>query len=492
MKKTRILIAAICAIGLSLTMITGCATKDAVAPQETETNVEEKKTDDKPVVKEKEPEPEPIPEPEPEPQDPPSVAFAKMLKAELAKNNIEGAIALFDNLPEGLEMDTELKLLLASLYYSDAQYQNAIDVVNEILAEEPNNLDALELLALCYHATGNGTQYKATSDRILKADPYNANANIQKAHDYARAKKYKPARESYTKVLKGDPKNLDALFGYGQMSYYLDDIKSANRTFEKILELDPNNAQALSYMGKLAADDENYLRASKYFTQAIEQDPYNYDYWLDYGTCLRNLGKYDEACNAWIKATTLDPTYFLAYAYLAGNYDERNMFDKALAMYQKVIETNPKYFYAYEETGILAYHLKNYDEAIKNFSKAYEYSNSYAYKLMISACYTLKGDKLTAKKVLQDELKVLERNSIEYDMVRFHSDVYSKNAEALLISKISKESNSTVRGKMLFYMGLYCELNNIPTMAGEYYAKVTAMQAPMFFEYRIAEWSLGL
>ena len=28
--------------------------------------------------------------------------------------------------------------------------------------------------------------------------------------------------------------------------------------------------------------------------------------------------------------------------------------------------------------------------------------------------------------------------------------------------------------------------------AREYYAKVTAMQAPMFFEYRIAEWGLGL
>ena len=30
------------------------------------------------------------------------------------------------------------------------------------------------------------------------------------------------------------------------------------------------------------------------------------------------------------------------------------------------------------------------------------------------------------------------------------------------------------------------------TNAGEYYAKVTAFQAPMFFEYRIAEWGLGL
>ena len=43
---------------------------------------------------------------------------------------------------------------------------------------------------------------------------------------------------------------------------------------------------------------------------------------------------------------------------------------------------------------------------------------------------------------------------------------------------------------MLFYLGLYYELNGNSKVAEEYYAKVTAMQAPMFFEYRIAEWGL--
>ena len=45
---------------------------------------------------------------------------------------------------------------------------------------------------------------------------------------------------------------------------------------------------------------------------------------------------------------------------------------------------------------------------------------------------------------------------------------------------------------MLFYMGLFYEINGSMESAREYYAKVTAFQAPMFFEYRIAEWGLGL
>ena len=77
-------------------------------------------------------------------------------------------------------------------------------------------------------------------------------------------------------------------------------------------------------------------------------------------------------------------------------------------------------------------------------------------------------------------------------MARLFVDTYSKNAETTLINKINKEDNSNKRGKMLFYMGLFYEVNGALESAKEFYGKVTALQAPMFFEYRIAEWGLGL
>ena len=43
---------------------------------------------------------------------------------------------------------------------------------------------------------------------------------------------------------------------------------------------------------------------------------------------------------------------------------------------------------------------------------------------------------------------------------------------------------------MLFYMGLYYELNGFTEKSVEYYTKVKSMNAPLFFEYRIAEWGL--
>ena len=455
--------------------ITGCATTPAT---DGEPKPEVTKQEPKKETKKKEPE------------DPPNVKFVKQLQALLEKDDIKGAIAHFDSIPASLKDDLELKNLLGALFYSDTQYDNAISTANEILAVEPENMDALELISLCTKAKGDKKAYKEASDKILAADPYNPAVNIQKAEEYAIGKKYKLARDSYKKALKGDPENTDALFGYAQMSYYTDDIKAAQETFQQILDKDPENAAALAYMGKLAYEDENYLRATKYVQDALKYDPTNYDYWMDYGTYLRYQGKFEDAAKAWKKATELDPSYFLAYAYLAGNYDDLEKWDEALENYHKVIETNPKYFYAYESTAILEYRAKNYENAIKYFSKTYEFSPSYAYTLMIAACYFKLNKPLEAKKVLAAQLKKLDSASTEYALVRFYNDNYNRNAESNLIQKITKETNSNNRGKMLFYMGLYYELNNAEDLAREYYAKVTSMKAPMFFEYRIAEWGL--
>ena len=462
-------------LAFTLIYLTGCAAAPSSEKASPEAPSVEKKKEEK----------------KKEPEDPPNVKFVKQLQKLLDKGDTKGAIAHFDNIPVTLKNDIELKNLLGALYYSDTQYDNAISTANGVLEIDPENMEALELISMCNKAKGDKKAYKEASDKILAIDPYNSSVNIQRAEEYALNKKYKLARDSYKKALRGEPDNTDAMFGYAQMSYYADDIKTASETFQKILDKEPDNAAALAYMGKLAYEDENYLRATKFVSDALKQDPTNYDYWMDYGTYLRYQGKFDDAAKAWKKAAELDPTYFLAYAYLAGNYDDLGKWDEALENYHKVIETNPKYFYAYESTAILEYRAKNYENAIKYFSKTYEYNSSYAYTLMIAACWLKLNKPLEAKKVLAAQLKKTEdKKSTEYDLVRFYHDPYNKNAESNLIQKITKEGNSNNRGKMLFYMGLYYELNRAEELANEYYAKVTSMKAPMFFEYRIAEWGL--
>ncbi len=459
-------------------VIFSCATNSIQSPeQKEETTITSPEIEKEPV--------KPV-----EPEDPPNVKFAKQLREFLDSGDIIAAINHFNNLPDELSDDIDLQFILGALYYSNQQYDDAISIAQKIIDKDPLNIDALELITLSKHAKGDTKASKEEADKILAVDPYNATVNIQKAEEYVLNKKYKLAKDSYKKALKGNPDNEDAMFGYAQMSFFTDDIKTAKAYLEKILDKNPKHANALSYMGKIAYDEENYLRATKYFKEAIDNDPSNYDYWLDYGKALRYQGKFEEAEKAWIHATQLDPSYFLAYAYLAGNYDDLGIYDKALENYHKVIETNPKYFYAYESAAVLEYHAKNYEEAIRLFSKAYEYNQQWSYVLMISACYLKLGNVNGSKNALNIQLKKMDRSTVEYELVRFFLDNYSKNAENTLKQKIDKETNSNKKGKMLFYMGLYCEIKKATELSKEYYARVTNIQAPMFFEYRLAEWGI--
>lgn len=470
---------------LAASIFASCTTTKVEETNQTkETTVEKKVETQKKQVEKK------VEKKKEEPKDPPNIAFAKKLQSYLDKNQIKEAIDLFQSLPKELENDIDFKILLASLYISDKQYDQAIEVANLILQTEPNNMDAYELISLALEGKGDKKAQKENADKILEIDPYNATVNIQNAEDYAMNKKYKLSKQSYKKALKNDPKNVDALFGYAQMSFYTDDLEAAEKSLNTILEINPKHSLALAYMGKLAADSENFLRATKYVKEALKYDPTNYDYYLDLGTYCRFQGKYSEAAAAWNKAVEIDPTYFLAYAYLAGSYDEQNEFSLALQNYHKVIETNPKYFYAYESTAILEYHLGNWAASRKYFAEAYKYSKSVSYQLMIAATYFKENNAFKAKEVLKPLLKTLNKDSLDYAMVRFYHDTYSFNAENSLVGKINKEENRTQRGKMLFYMGLYYELNGFSEKAVEYYTRVKSMNAPLFFEYRIAEWGL--
>ena len=59
-----------------------------------------------------------------------------------------------------------------------------------------------------------------------------------------------------------------------------------------------------------------------------------------------------------------------------------------------------------------------------------------------------------------------------------------------LPQRIAALKNRNLRGKMYFYLGLFYDMFGGKEAAKEYYTKVVEMNSPMFFEYRLAEWSI--
>lgn len=422
------------------------------------------------------------------------VTFVQNLQNILETGDMDKAIAYFDSLSAADTNDTGLMLIKGSLLISAGKLKEATDLLNSLEEKDPSNIEVLEMKIIAAKAAGpkSSSAKKAAINKVIALDPNNATANIELAQEQVLNHKYKTARNYYKKALISAPKDPTALFGLGQTSYYLNDIDEAKIAFKKMLALNPNEAIAYQYLGKLEAEDENYKAALEYITKAIEIEDDNYDFYMDLGQYSRYRGKFADAEKAWTKAISINPDYFLAYTYRAGLYDEQNKLSQALNDYRKVIETNPDYYFGYEALGLLAWHEKSYDEARAAFEKAYSYNKeNVSYPLMIAACYIKAGKLQKAKLFLEQVMKSMpDKQTVEFSMVRLYHDQGPGNAENDIALKIPKIDKTTPRGKMLYYFALYYELKGVETLATKYYTEVKNMQSPMFFEYRLAEWSL--
>lgn len=418
--------------------------------------------------------------------------FALGLQAALQEGSLQNAIALFDSMPASLSKNADLQKLRASLLISDGKTAEAQKIIAELEQNNSSDIEIKEMKVVLAKASGNTAAKSAAIKELLTLDPNNPGANIELGEEKVLKKKYKEARGYYMTALKGDENNQDALFGYGQTSYYLNKIEDAKKAFNKILRLDPNSAIAYAYIGKLYAEDENYKLAEENILKAIQLDPNAYDFYMDLGSYSRFRGKFKQAEEAWTRAIQINPDYFLAYAYRGGLYDEQNKYAQALDDYRMVIKTNPKYFYAYESLGILAWHEENYAEARASFEKAFSYyPQNISYPLIIAACMYKSNRAFEVKPFLQKVMKNYgDHESLEYLMLRLYHDLGPSNAENLITQKIIKEDNSTKKGKMSFYMALYDEIKGRTELAKKMYNEIAALQSPMFFEFRLAEWKV--
>ena len=424
----------------------------------------------------------------PEPKKEFTVDFAQQLQDILRNGTIEEALALFETMPEKYQDDYSMNLLHGSLLVSSGNVEKATIIADKLEIIEPGNIDTLVLKSMIAKASGDKKAKSEILKQIIEKDPTNVDANVELANDQMMRKNFKLANTYYGKSLEKEPNNEQALLGYGQSAYYNDDLKKAQSSFEKLVEVNPENSFGWAYLGKLAGDDENYAVATRHVEKALKLDPFYYDYWVDYGQYLYYQGKFADAEKAWTKAISIEPDNFYAYIYRSALYDEQKRFADALSDYKKIIEVKPEYYYAYESIGILAWHEKKYDEARKAFLNAYKYSkDNISYPMMVSATYLKEGNNTENKKFLTNVLKNRDIKTATYSVIRLYYDGLNPSAVG---TRIKNESSVNLRGKLMFYLALYHDILGDDLNAKKYYNEIVKLQAPMFFEYRLAEWAL--
>ena len=111
-------------------------------------------------------------------------------------------------------------------------------------------------------------------DLVLKKEPSNIRALVDKGATLQNIGKIKLAIKSYNKALSISPDNLDALLNKGAALHSDEQFHDAIKCYDKVLLIDKKSTMALAYKGLSLGELGNLQDAIKHFKKALSIDKY--------------------------------------------------------------------------------------------------------------------------------------------------------------------------------------------------------------------------
>jgi len=170
--------------------------------------------------------------------------------------------------PAGPPPGTSEKIGLALQHHHAGRLAQAEALYREVLALDPQNIDALHFLGVIAHQQGRHGQAEELISRALLRDSSNAPAYSNLGNALEAQGKLQEAIDCYQRALALAPDYVDALVNLGAAFRVQGELERAVACYQKALELKPDfpaarNNLAIALIGQRRTDEalENYRRA---------------------------------------------------------------------------------------------------------------------------------------------------------------------------------------------------------------------------------------
>ena len=252
--------------------------------------------------------------------------------------------------------DPILRLDLALAWYKQAEFAKAASELEVLRRGQPDNRQALYLLADCYLRLGRNR------DVVNLLEPaYQANAD-DRAVDYAlgtaliRDGQAQEGELVIDRILKdGDTAEANLLMGAAQLS--AGESKTAATTIHKALTRDPKLAGGWSLYGRALMDSGDNEGANAAFERAIKADPSDFEANFHFGRLLRLSGDNAAAAPYLERALRLRPDSLNARFQVGALNLALGHLDAAQKDLERVARESPDFQEVHVELASLYYRL---------------------------------------------------------------------------------------------------------------------------------------
>jgi tetratricopeptide (TPR) repeat protein len=433
--------------------------------------------------------PSPVRPPEEEtPPEPTLESTLEEMAALLERGDFDGAVALFDTLKAADAESPSIRLLKASVLNSAGRSADSRAIVDEILSGDPQNTEALFVLSALEGAAGKDREQRATLEGIIKLNPAHVDALSSLGNIALRNRSFRTAASYFDRVLELEPDNGDALIGKAAVFRYNQDTKNAEALLNRAVTLYPQWEVPLSERARLYREAGYPVQALADLDAAKKIN--DRDYWIRYdrGIVLVDLNRKREALEEFTQAIALEPDVFIAYVYSAGIKDETGDYEGAERDYTTLIKLKPEYYFAYEGLGMLKMRKGLWAEARDAFQEAYRQAPQESNYAMLTAMNWMRAGRINdPRQFLEQALRGVQRESLEWYVLRLYHDLAGDNDLAL---RIDREKNPDIKSRMLYYLANYYDIRGNTNLANKYFLQVKELGRKGIIEWRLNEWAL--
>ena len=242
----------------------------------------------------------------------------------------------------------------------------------DVLAAEPDQVDALALLGVALDAAGDPAQAIAYIEKAIRLDPNAALFKLHLGNALMTAQRYAEAAIAFGQAILMQPHMPQAYFNFGNALRKTEDWPGAIAAYRQAVRQNPGYAEAYNNLALALIHEKQYDEAVaaarksaevapdfgdawltlcnvaeqvKDFGTALEAGkrvvqlmPENHKAWFGYGVALNRLGRHEEAIDVYKRASALKPERADIWDNLGQTYQSLNRLEEAEATFRKTVE----------------------------------------------------------------------------------------------------------------------------------------------------------
>jgi tetratricopeptide (TPR) repeat protein len=291
---------------------------------------------------------------------------------------------------------TEINSVIA--LYSNGQMQEALDAIDTLTKDYPNEPLLYNISGVCYKAIGQLDAAVKSFEKALAIKPDYTEVNYNLGLTFQELAQLDDAVKCYEKAVALKPDYAEAHNNLGVTLKELGRLDEAVKCYEKALTLKPDYTEAHNNLGNAFKELDQPAAAVKFYEKALAVNPDYAEAHTNLGNAFKELGRLEDAVKSYEKAVALKPDYAEAHYNLGNALMELGQENDAIMSYESAIDIKPDYGGAHNNLGNALKELGQLDDAAKYYEKTLTLQPDYAeahHNLSTIKKYTARDPQIT-------------------------------------------------------------------------------------------------